>query len=84
MIIESKELEDKAFSQEGREKAEHLERLNFACEALWNRFEIARAKYEIAAYEYRVFLGFQENLESVKKYHENLKFIESLKENGEN
>lgn len=84
MIIESKELEDKAFSQEGREKAEHLERLNFACEALWNRFEIARAKYEIAAYEYRTFLGFQENLESVKKYHENLKFIESLKENGEN
>ena len=84
MIIESKDFESKAFSREGREKAEYLERLNFACEALWNRFEIARAKYEIAAYEYRVFLGFQENLEAVKKYHENLKFIESLDKNGEN
>lgn len=84
MIIESKVFEDKAFSDEGRQKASHMERLNFACEALWNRFEIARAKYEIAAYEYRVFLGFQENLEAVKKYHENLRFIESLDKNGEN
>lgn len=83
MIIESKELEDKAFSDEGRKRAEHMERLNFACEALWNRFEIARAKYEIAAYEYRAFLGFQENLEAFRKYQENLKFIESLDENGE-
>lgn len=72
-------MQEKAFSAEGREKVKELENLNFLVEVLYDRFVEAKVRYEIASYEYRIFVGMQVSAEEVKKYMENQKFMEEKK-----
>lgn len=72
-------IKEKAFSPEGREKVKDLENLNFLVSVLYDRFVDAKIRYEIAEYEYRIFIGMPVSAEDVKRYADNQNFLKEGK-----